>query len=49
MVFTRTNVQLDKEEAKRAVKKAKAKDPEMNLSRLIRNLIRLYLKGSLGV
>lgn len=45
MPYIRTNVQLDKEEAKAAVEKAKKKDPDMNLSRLIRNLIRIFNAG----
>lgn len=47
MKLERTTVQLDMPEAKRAVKMAKAKDPDMNLARLIRKLLRAYVAGGI--
>jgi hypothetical protein len=43
--LTNTHVRLNKEEAAKAVKKAALTDPEINLSSLIRALLRKYISS----
>jgi hypothetical protein len=45
LTLTNTHVRINRGEAQRATKKARAVNPEMDLSKLIRALIRKFLSG----
>jgi hypothetical protein len=47
--LTNTHIRINSEEADKAVKKAQRKNPEQNLSSLIRALVRKFLSGEVEI